>query len=149
LDDLFSQIMIFWTGHQRDASKVLSEQKANTASKMHELVQMREHAHRLQALSCNGHFEPDRFGGILHETWQLKRQLARTISNPQIDTWYAAAMQAGATGGKICGAGGGGFLLLIARPVCQQAVRRALRDLQEVRISYEVHGSQVILPFLD
>ncbi len=148
LDELFSQIMIFWTGHQRDASQVLSEQKANTASKLHELVRMREHAHRLQALTCNGHFEPDKFGGILHETWQLKRQLAQTISNSQIDAWYNAAMQAGATGGKICGAGGGGFLLLIVNPDFQTGVRQALANLTEVHISYEVHGSQVMLPFL-
>jgi D-glycero-alpha-D-manno-heptose-7-phosphate kinase len=148
LEELFSHIMIFWTGHQRDTSQVLTEQKANTAKKFDDLLQMRQHAHRLHSLTCNGRFDPDAFGGILDETWQLKRQLAHTISNQQIDTWYEQAMKAGASGGKICGAGGGGFLLFVVKPDCQEAVRQALRGLPEVAISCEVHGSQVIMPFL-
>jgi len=58
------------------------------------------------------------------------------------------AMTAGASGGKICGAGGGGFLLIVAKPECQQAVRHALQDLKEVPLSYETRGSQVMLPFI-
>jgi D-glycero-alpha-D-manno-heptose-7-phosphate kinase len=146
---MFSHFMIFWTGHQRDTSYVLSEQKANTASKMDHLFRMREHAHRIHSLVCNGHFDLEAFGGVVHETWQLKRQLAHTISNQKIDEWYERAMNAGACGGKICGAGGGGFLLILAKPECQDAVRRALHDLREVPISYETQGSQVMLPFID
>ncbi len=149
LKELFSHIMIFWTGHQRDTNQVLSEQKANTARKLDDLFRMREHAHRLHSLICNGHFDTDAFGGVLNETWQAKRQLAHTITNQTIDQWYQRALDAGACGGKICGAGGGGFLLILAKSERQDAVRQALHDLKEVPISYEVHGSQVMLPFLD
>jgi len=149
LRNLFSHLMIFWTGHQRDTSHVLSEQKANTARKMDHLFRMREHAHRLHSLVCNGHCDLEAFGGVLDETWQLKRQLAHTISNQKIDAWYERAIAAGAWGGKICGAGGGGFLLILAKPECQEVIRHALLDLKEVPISYEVQGSQAILPFLD
>ena len=149
LRSLFSHFMIFWTGHQRDTSRVLSEQKTNTACKLDHLSQMRQHAHRLHSLVCNGHVDLEAFGAVLDQTWQLKRQLAHTISNQKIDEWYERAMKSGASGGKICGAGGGGFLLILAKPECQEAVRNALRDLKEVPISYEVQGSQVMLPFLD
>jgi D-glycero-alpha-D-manno-heptose-7-phosphate kinase len=149
LGELFSQLMIFWTGHQRDASQVLCEQKANTSKKLDDLVHMREHAHRLHDLICNGHLDAPSFGGLLNESWQLKRQLAASISNQKIDQWYEQAMKAGAFGGKICGAGGGGFLLMVVDPGRQDAVRRALGDLSEVPFSYEVHGSQIMLPFLD
>lgn len=146
---LFSYVMIFWTGHQRDTSHVLSEQKANTANNLDQLHQMRDHAHRLLSLTSNGHFNVEEFGSVLHQTWQLKRGLAHTISNSEIDTWYQSAMTAGACGGKICGAGGGGFLLILANPEKQDGVREALKNLKEVRIHHEVHGSQVMLPFLD
>jgi len=148
LDELFDHVMIFWTGHQRDTSQVLSEQKANTASKLGHLTRMREHAQGLLSLASNGHFNAEAFGTVLHETWKLKRDLAHAVSNQQIDAWYEQGMRAGAFGGKICGAGGGGFLLLLVRPELQPAVRGALNGLPEVPISYEVHGSQVMLPFL-
>jgi len=149
LKNLFSHCMIFWTGHQRDTNHVLSEQKVNTAGKMGHLLRMREHAHRLHSLVCSGEFDPEAFGGMLDETWQLKRQLAHTISNPKIDEWYERAIRAGGSGGKICGAGGGGFLLIVARPERHEVVRRALQELQQVPIRHEVQGSQAILPFLD
>ncbi len=149
LRELFANVMLFWTGHQRDTNKVLCEQKANTASKIRELQHMREHAQALHALTCNGHFEVQAFGGVLHETWQLKRGLAHTISNNSIDLWYEQAMKAGAIGGKICGAGGGGFLLLIVTPEKQPLVAQALNTLTEVPVRYEAHGSQVMMPFFD
>ena len=147
LKSLFDSILFFWTGHQRDSSSVLSEQKANTQSKLDALLCMRGHARELQELSANGHVDIGRFGGILHESWLLKRSLASKISNNEIDRWYDLAMAAGAEGGKLCGAGGGGFLLFIVRPECQTAVRRALAELQEVPVAPEVHGSQVCAPF--
>jgi D-glycero-alpha-D-manno-heptose-7-phosphate kinase len=147
LAELFANIMMFWTGHQRDAGSVLAEQKANTAVKMDSLLKMRNHAYDLQAISGNGHFDPERFGRILDESWQLKRGLASTISTGQIDNWYETARKAGATGGKLCGAGGGGFLLFIVKPNHQQSVREALSGLTEVPVRHEVHGSHLVLPF--
>lgn len=147
LTELFANILMFWTGHQRDAGSVLSEQKANTAAQMDSLLTMRNHAYELQALTSNGHFDAEKFGQILNESWQLKRQLASTISTGQIDQWYQSAMSAGAEGGKLCGAGGGGFLLFIVKPEKQQSVRQALSTLTEVPVTHEVHGSHLVLPF--
>jgi D-glycero-alpha-D-manno-heptose-7-phosphate kinase len=148
LKALFDCILMFWTGHQRDSSSVLSEQKANTPSKLDSLLCMREHAIELQKLCCDGGFDINKFGRILDEGWQLKRQLASKISTEEIDRWYSTALHAGADGGKLCGAGGGGFLLFVAPPDKQCAVRDALRDLIQVPVGHEVHGSQVCAPFV-
>lgn len=148
LKHLFDSIMMFWTGHQRDSSSVLSEQKANTPDKMDSLLRMREHAFALQELCSSPDFSIDTFGAVLHETWKLKRGLSSKITTSQIDRWYDAAMSAGAAGGKLCGAGGGGFLLFIAAPEKHDAVRRALGGLTQVPVVHEVHGSQVCMPFI-
>ena len=85
---------------------------------------------------------------MLHEGWLEKRDLASTITNPQIDAWYERARAAGALGGKVAGAGGGGFLFLVVPPDRQPAVRASLDGLREVRVRPETHGSQVVLPYL-
>jgi D-glycero-alpha-D-manno-heptose-7-phosphate kinase len=84
------------------------------------------------------------FGRTLDDGWQLKRELASTITTTQIDHWYQAALEAGAVGGKLCGAGGGGFLLFIVPPQRHEAVRAKLSDLCEVPVEPEVHGSQIL-----
>ena len=144
---LFDHAMMLWTGIQRDASSVLAEQSKNTGARRSVLQAMRGHAHQLQAIMSNG-FDPLAFGRILDETWQLKRQMASSITNDRIDAWYAQAKSAGAVGGKICGAGGGGFLLVIMPPERRSAVRQALGSLVEVPIRYEAQGSRVLLPLL-
>jgi D-glycero-alpha-D-manno-heptose-7-phosphate kinase len=146
LEKLFDHMLMFWTGHQRDAGVVLSEQKANTDRKLESLLQMRDQAHELQDLMSNGPVDPAPVGRILDQGWQLKRGLASTITTDQIDRWYERAMKAGAEGGKLCGAGGGGCILFIVEPERKDAVREALSDLIEVPVSYEVHGSRVLLP---
>ena len=148
LTRLFDHTMMLWTGIQRDASSVLTEQSTNIAEKRSVLQAMRDHAHQLQAMMGNG-FDPLAFGRILDETWQLKRQMASTVTNDRIDAWYAQAKGAGAVGGKICGAGGGGFLLMIASPERRLAVRQALGALVDVPIRYEAQGSRVLLPFVE
>jgi D-glycero-alpha-D-manno-heptose-7-phosphate kinase len=146
LQEIFSHMLMFWTGHQRDAGAVLEEQRANTETKLDDLVRMRDHARELQGLLSNGRVEPQDVGRLLHEGWQLKRQLASTITTDQIDTWYERALEAGAAGGKLCGAGGGGCIVFVVEPGRQERVREVLSDLVEVPISYEVHGSRVLLP---
>jgi D-glycero-alpha-D-manno-heptose-7-phosphate kinase len=146
LTQLFDHIMMFWTGIQREASSVLVEQKQNIPSKLDFLKRIRAHAHQLHELVCAGPFDPTSFGRILHESWELKRQLASTISSGKIDAYYERAINAGAEGGKICGAGNGGFLLFLVRPEKQAAVRKALSELREVPIQFEVYGSRVLLP---
>jgi D-glycero-alpha-D-manno-heptose-7-phosphate kinase len=149
LRDLFDHFLMFWTGHQRDTGTVLAEQKANTRRKLDDLIVMRTHAHQLQELVCNGSYSAPAFGHVLDESWRLKRQLASTITTSEIDTWYARAIDAGADGGKICGAGGGGCMLFVVDPARQPAVRQALGDLTELPFDYEVHGSHVIVSCLD
>ena len=148
LKHLFESLLMFWTGHQRDSSSVLNEQKANTPAKMDSLLRMREHAFALQELCAGAHFSIEKFGAILNESWQLKRGLSSKITTSEIDRWYESAMAAGAEGGKLCGAGGGGFLLFVAPPERHDAVRRALGGLTQVPMAHEVHGSQVCMPFI-
>ena len=110
------------------------------------MLRMRGHAHQLQSLLSDGQCDPADVGRVLDEGWQLKRQLASSITNTEIDTWYHRAMESGALGGKICGAGGGGFLLFVVRPEHHDRVRRSLSSLIEIPLRHEVHGSRVLLP---
>jgi D-glycero-alpha-D-manno-heptose-7-phosphate kinase len=89
----------------------------------------------------------DDFGHLLDESWQLKRQLAATISNSSIDEIYRSARAAGALGGKIAGAGGGGYLLLYCRPERQNDVRSALKSLPELPFRFEPFGTKVIFNY--
>jgi D-glycero-alpha-D-manno-heptose-7-phosphate kinase len=148
LEELFRHTLFFWTGMQRDASSVLLEQRQNTSQKMDVLRQIKGHSEQLRSLVAQGLLDPVLVGRILHETWLKKRELAGNITTQQIDQWYDLAMAAGAEGGKLCGAGGGGFLLLFVRPENRQRVRTALADLKEVDIRPEVQGSTVMHPFL-
>lgn len=148
IEHFFDSILMFWTGHQRDSSSVLAEQKANMPAKMDCLRRMREHACDLQRLCDTVPFDVEKFGTILDESWKLKRGLSSKITTSQIDRWYDEAIGAGAIGGKLCGAGGGGFLLFVAPPEKHRAVRQALGGLTQVPVTHEVHGSQVCMPFV-
>lgn len=139
---------MFWTGVRRDAGSVLAEQQGKTPQNIEGLRAMRDHAHALRQLVCDG-FDPLAFGRVLDETWRLKRRLASTITSEQIDAWYSQARTAGAVGGKICGAGGGGFLLLLVPQERQETVRAALSGMVEVPIRYEAQGSRILLPFVE
>jgi len=142
---LFNHILMFWTGITRASSDILSEQKLNSVDKKGDLLAMRDQAESLNRL-IKGVMDIEAFGRILDEGWNLKRQLASSISNVRIDDWYARAMQAGAVGGKICGAGGGGFLLFVAPPVKHEAIRGTLGELEEIDIDYEPVGVRLLVP---
>ncbi|MFQ5801468.1 MAG: GHMP kinase [Candidatus Methylomirabilales bacterium] len=141
---LFPYIMLLYTGVLRDASSVLAEQKAKTADRYVDLIAIRDHAHQLERMLRDG-FEIEELGRLLHKTWLHKRNLASGISNSFIDRWYERALAAGALGGKICGAGGGGFLLLVTRPEKRQFVREALAELPAMEVAFEPRGSQLLL----
>lgn len=141
---LFPYLMLFYTGVCRHSSDILTEQKANTEHRHAELVGMREHAHQLERLVLDG-FSPSAFGRVLHDTWMYKRTLASGITNEFIDQWYERARAAGAWGGKLCGAGGGGFLLLVAEPQARAAIKAQLAELPELPIRFEPCGSQILL----
>jgi len=143
---LFSNIMMFWTGHQRPAASVLTEQKRNTSRNLDVLRHMRDDAYELRALCSGGLIDLEQLGKALYRGWAMKRRLASGISTGDIDDYYERAIAAGAEGGRLCGAGGGGFLMFVVKPEKRQPVRRALSELTLVSIGYEVHGSRVLYP---
>ncbi|MCL4871846.1 MAG: GHMP kinase [Anaerolineae bacterium] len=138
-------LLLFYTGVTRQADSVLSEQKANIKDRLTVLREMRDMAYTARDLLCQGNI--DGFGRLLHESWQMKKQLASKISNGPLDDMYQAARQAGAVGGKITGAGGGGFLLLYCPYERQEQVRQALHGLQELPFNINQDGSKVIFNY--
>lgn len=138
-------LMLFYTGVTRRASDILAEQKQNIPARLATLREMKLQAYDLyHALSNNS---VDRLGEILHQGWLRKKQLAGKISSDGIDRMYEEAISAGALGGKIAGAGGGGFMLLYCHPEKQPAVRERLRALgmRELPFRFERDGTKVIL----
>ena len=137
-------LLCFYTGVTRKASEILEEQKANINDRFNVLGEMKKLAFRAKDAIMQGAF--DDLGEILHSSWELKKTLASKITNPQIDEMYKAARKAGAIGGKITGAGGGGFLLLYCPKEKQDTVRRTLR-LRELPFRFEQDGSKVIFNY--
>ncbi len=143
--ELQRRLLLLYTGLTRSANGILDEQSKNTESdeeKRSSLRRMTLLAQELrQALQLN---DLNGFGEVLHQGWMEKKKLASGISNPKIDTWYETARQHGAIGGKVLGAGGGGFLLLYAPPECQEEIMRALPELRAVNFNLEPQGSKII-----
>ncbi|GMV37939.1 MAG: dehydrogenase [Fimbriimonadales bacterium] len=137
-------IMLFFTGITRQSSTILSKQKQNIEKKMDALKQMAEQARKTREL-LESNAPLARVGRIMHEGWELKKSLAEGIADEKIDAAYERALDAGAVGGKIAGAGGGGFLMLFCGPDRQAAVRSALSDMRELEFSLERDGSKVLL----
>jgi D-glycero-alpha-D-manno-heptose-7-phosphate kinase len=142
---LNERLMLFFTNVTRHAETILDEQKRNIDLRGDILREMKRLA--LKAQRCLREGALDDFGLLLDEGWQLKKQLASKISNDGIDEIYDAARKAGALGGKIAGAGGGGFLLLYCPPSRQHKVRAALRDLPELPFAFERAGTKVIFDY--
>ena len=142
---LQEHLMFFFTGFSRYASEVAKSQIDNTNNKRHELWIMRQMVDEAILILNNGKRDIEEFGKLLHESWKLKRGLSNKISNPQIDTIYESAQEAGAIGGKLIGAGGGGFILLFAKPKDQQKIKEKLKGLLLVPFKFENHGSQIIV----
>jgi D-glycero-alpha-D-manno-heptose-7-phosphate kinase len=143
MKDLESHLMLFFTGLSRTASTIAKSQIENTPNKTKELNMMHQMVDQAISILCKNESILE-FGKLLNESWKLKRSLSDQISNQEIDNIYDAAMKAGAVGGKLIGAGGGGFMLLFASPEKQPAVREALKGLLEVPFSFENGGSQII-----
>jgi len=136
-------LMLFFTGLSRKASEIAGEQIKQTPKKKRELAEM----HRMvdEAISMlNGDNDLLEIGKLLHESWQLKRSLTNKISTPYTDFLYETAIGAGANGGKLLGAGGGGFMLFFVKPELQPKVREALSGVLYVPFRFESSGSQII-----
>ncbi len=143
---IFSHFMMFSTRINRSANDILSQQASETraGTNFSQLRLIKDHCARAAKI-LRTDFDPVEFGAILDETWRVKRTLSDGVSSSDIDRWYDAAMKAGALGGKICGAGGGGYLLLLVPGDKQPAVRSALQELVEANFSYEPLGSRVVV----
>jgi D-glycero-alpha-D-manno-heptose-7-phosphate kinase len=138
-------LLLFFTDQTRSSESVLREVNRNMREQVSVLRAIGEMASEGRQLLEAGQL--DVFGRLLHEGWRLKRRLAHSVSNDEIDDMYASAHAAGALGGKICGAGGGGFLLLYCPVGCRSAVRQALRGRRELPFRLEPDGSKVIFNY--
>ena len=145
LSELEGNLLLFYTGLTHSAGEILQEQNKNVAGedkKFQNLVKMTELAYELREAVVAGKL--DDFGRILNENWLLKRELASQISNDKIGKYYDLAMANGALGGKLLGAGGGGFLLFYCPKEKQKRLRSALSDLWELPFAMESSGTKKI-----
>lgn len=142
---LNESLLLFYTGVTRNSDTILGEQKRNIRNRQQVLYHMKRLAFKVRDEVLAGNV--DAIGEYLHESWELKKQLASQISNHKIDDMYIAARSAGAVGGKITGAGGGGFLLLYCPLDKQDCVRAALHNYQELLFQLEPDGSKVIFNY--
>jgi D-glycero-alpha-D-manno-heptose-7-phosphate kinase len=143
LHELEQRTILLYTEMQRDADRILKAQSEGTSSRFSVLCQMRDLAAEMRdVLSGPGNL--DEFARLLHEGWLLKRSLGFGITTSGVDAWYDAARNAGALGGKLLGAGGGGFLLLICPPDRKEAIREAVGRPREIRFEIDRRGSRVI-----
>jgi D-glycero-alpha-D-manno-heptose-7-phosphate kinase len=142
---LNNNFMLFFTGVSRSSSSILKEQTHNMKDRRGELREIKQMA--LQA-RCDIEKENfDTLGTLIHQSWEIKKRLAGTISNERINDMYETARRSGAIGGKLTGAGGGGFLLLYVPYECQNKVRSALNGLQELPFRLEADGTKVIFNY--
>jgi D-glycero-alpha-D-manno-heptose-7-phosphate kinase len=137
--------LLFYTGITRKSESVLTEQKANINQQIDVLIKMRDLSYQAKEAVLRGDF--DEFGELLHEGWEYKKMLASNVTNVDINEIYKTARRAGAIGGKITGAGGGGFLLLYCRNGKQERVRKAPKGLRELPFNFEQDGSKVIFNY--
>ena len=147
IDDLESSLLVFYSGVERAASAVLSEQaktissnKDDAVARMHKIKELGHETHRILV---NGAL--DEYGELLHEHWTMKRRLTSNMANGALDEHYEAARKAGALGGKLMGAGGGGFFLFYARHADRRRVHEAMvaRGLRPMRFHFDFDGARI------
>ena len=144
-DELHSHLMFSFTGFSRIADAIAKSQIDNFKNRTIELKRMREMVDEGISILSNSHTPIDEFGKLLDESWKYKRSLSDRVSTPEIDNIYEEAIRAGAIGGKILGAGGGGFMLIFAKPEKQAQIRARLNGLVHVAFNFEDAGSRVVL----
>ncbi len=142
VDILKSRLMLFYTGQTRDSRKIFVEQNATRAEKAAMLDNLVLTVDKVYESLVNSDIEY--WGTELDRTWQIKKQFASGVSNPMIDEMYDKAKKEGAKGGKILGAGGGGFMLLYVPQEKQNAVRESLREYRQVDLDFDMQGSRII-----
>ena len=139
---LESKFLMFYTGIERLSSSILGDQQSSIDDNFKQINQVVELAK--QGIDVLRNNDIESIGPLLHESWLLKKQFAQGVSNPVLDEIYQSAMASGASGGKLLGAGGGGFFLFYCEPQRQAAVRKALSHLKETKFRFEPQGSKII-----
>lgn len=142
LNELQENILCFYTGIQRSSSKILATQKKMITTNKNILYKIRNMADTAKDILKDG--DLTKFGEMLNEGWKLKKKLSSGISNELIDHYYKLAIEAGAMGGKISGAGGGGFLTLYCEKKNQVKVRESLKNLHELKIGIDEAGTSIV-----
>ncbi len=143
--ELQSHCMLFFTGLSRFASEIAGKKIANLDKRAGHILRMGYLLDEAEKIIASPWASLRDIGELLHESWMLKRELAHEVSLPQIDELYAAGREAGALGGKLLGAGGGGFFLFFVEPEKQEAVRQRLSGLLEVAFDFDRDGSRIIV----
>lgn len=141
-EQLNNNLMLFFTGFARFSFTIQQEHEKAIHSKEKQLLEMLSLADKVEDILMNG--DLDEFGLMLDHTWRLKRSVNSTVTTSRIDEVYEAAMRAGALGGKLLGAGGGGFILLYVQPDKQERVRKALCGLKEIPFQFETGGARIL-----
>jgi len=143
IEQLQDHLMLIFTGLSRFASKIAAEQIKNTHTKEKELKEM---CHMVdKAINIlNNEQDISSFGQLLHESWQIKKHLSSKVTNTDINNLYDNALKHGAIGGKLLGAGGGGFMLLFVKPENRKKLSLALKNFLEVKFRFENEGSQIV-----
>lgn len=145
MTELEQNLALYFTGFARTASDIAQEQIRMTPHRQSELHAMRELVDEAEAILTNPRRSLDDFGRLLHENWKIKKSLTQKISNPSIDEIYEAGLESGALGGKLLGAGGGGFMLFFVPPEKREVLRMRLRNLLCVPFRFSAKGSQVVV----
>ena len=145
LAELEGNLALYFTGFSRIASEIAQEQLRQTPHRTRELDTMRGLVDEAEAIVTNPRRSIDDFGRLLHESWSIKRTLTQRITNPAIDEIYDAGLSAGALGGKLLGAGGGGFMVFFVPPERRESLRERLKQLLCIPFKFSTRGSHVVL----
>jgi D-glycero-alpha-D-manno-heptose-7-phosphate kinase len=146
LHDLEDNLLMFFTGMTRSAGAVLADQQARTARNDPDMLANLHHVKALgeQSRQALERGDVSRFAELLHEQWEHKKRRSNGMSNPQIDAWYALGRENGALGGKVVGAGGGGFLLFYSEDHRRLRAAMTRAGLEEVRFRFDFEGTKVV-----
>ncbi|HLH03504.1 MAG TPA: hypothetical protein VKX25_12085 [Bryobacteraceae bacterium] len=145
IGELEQHLALYFTGFSRTASEIAQEQLNVTPRKQHELHAMQQMVDEAERVIASGSRSFDDFGRLMHESWQIKKSLTQKISNSNIDEIYQAGLSAGALGGKLLGAGGGGFMLFYVSPEHRPTLRKRLQNLLCVPFRFSQRGSHVVV----
>ena len=138
-------LMLFFTGLSRYATQIAEKKIANLSNRQGHVNKMVEMIAEAEAILQDSNAPLSQVGQLLHDSWTLKKELAKEVCPPAVDEIYQAALDAGATGGKLLGAGGGGFMLFYAEPEAQPKIREALSNLTEVHFDVDHVGSKIVV----